>query len=124
MCVFGSRVVARHNNPENEASKVLLSCPHFCTQGSSDRRLGIRMSPWLTAPPPADDGEAWKSVVYQVPDSILLFERVRRNAERRTTRAKNRAGRPPVMKECPVCGMTLTTTEMLDHQRQTKHSDH
>jgi hypothetical protein len=25
------------------------------------------------------------------------------------------------MKTCPVCGLTLTTTEMLDHQRQAKH---
>jgi hypothetical protein len=79
------------------------------------------MSSWPTAPPPADDEEAWKYVVSQVPDSILLLERVRRNAERRTTRQKHRAGRPPVMKTCPVCGLTLTTTEMLDHQRQAKH---
>jgi hypothetical protein len=79
------------------------------------------MRQWPTAPPPEEDGEAWKGVVSQVPDSILLFERVRRNAERRATRAKHRAGRPPVMKTCPVCDMTLTTTEMLDHQRQAKH---
>jgi hypothetical protein len=75
------------------------------------------MDHWPNTKPSKRDEETWKEIARLLPDTVLRFERARRNSEKRTPEQRHAGGRPQVLSKCPECGLECNATQMRVHKR-------